>query len=90
VLTLGQTLPLILGLNLDGVLIPHAGVRAMLLAVGVAVCIAGGSGIVSRSVRAASISPSHDSTRRLHLHTLNQVGAGSARDGGGVASDFEV
>lgn len=55
VLTLGQTVPLIVGLNAGGLLVSDAGVRGALLTMGGVVCVAAVLAVPSRSVRHASI-----------------------------------
>lgn len=55
VLTLCQTVPLIVGLNAGGLLVSGAGVRGALLTMGGVVCVVGALAVISRSVRHASI-----------------------------------
>jgi hypothetical protein len=55
VLTLCQTLPLALGLSLDGLLAANLGIRATLLAAGVLVCATGVLAACARPIRAATI-----------------------------------
>jgi hypothetical protein len=61
VATLSQTLPLVVGLNLAGLIVSVAGIRGALLVMGGVVCVVGVLAVLSRPVRHASI------TRRAAL-----------------------
>ena len=61
VATLSQTLPLIVGLNVGGLLVSVAGIRGALLVMGAVVCVVGVLAMLSGPVRHASI------TRRAAL-----------------------